>query len=146
MKVGIIGSGGREHAICESLNKSDKIEKIYCFPGNAGTKQIAENIEVNLDNFEYLKKFSLEKKIDFQNQGYSIIISFFDESIQYDKFGCFSFEGLKQDLEFLAKTAMEINALVLFKPQFSQNSIQHIFKDSTLINEAFSSKNKCKIT
>ena len=65
MKVGIIGSGGREHAICESLNKSNKIEKIYCFPGNAGTKQIAENIEVDLNDFEYLKKFSLDKKIDF---------------------------------------------------------------------------------
>ena len=81
------------------------------------------------------------KKIYFQNQGYSIIISFFDESIQHDKFGCFSFKRLKQDLEFLAKTAMEINALVLFKPQFSWNSIQHIFKDSSLINDAFSSKN-----
>ena len=45
MKVGIIGSGGREHAICFALNKSKKIKKIYCFPGNAGTSQIAKNIE-----------------------------------------------------------------------------------------------------
>ena len=37
MIVGIIGSGGREHAICHALNKSKKIGKIYCFPGNAGT-------------------------------------------------------------------------------------------------------------
>ena len=37
MIVGIIGSGGREHAICHALNKSKKIDKIYCFPGNAGT-------------------------------------------------------------------------------------------------------------
>ncbi|MDC3028331.1 phosphoribosylamine--glycine ligase [Candidatus Pelagibacter sp.] len=65
MKVGIIGSGGREHALCESLNKSNKIEKIYCFPGNAGTGQIAENIEIDLDNFENLKNFILSKKIDF---------------------------------------------------------------------------------
>ena len=42
MKVGIIGSGGREHAICKSLRKSDKIEKIFCFPGNAGTEEIAK--------------------------------------------------------------------------------------------------------
>jgi phosphoribosylamine--glycine ligase len=41
MKVGIIGSGGREHAICHSLSKSKKIKKIYCFPGNAGTAEIA---------------------------------------------------------------------------------------------------------
>ena len=62
MKVGIIGSGGREHALCESLKKSDKIEKIYCFPGNAGTNLIAENIQIDLDNFENLKDFTLEKK------------------------------------------------------------------------------------
>ena len=40
MKVGIIGSGGREHAICQSLKNSRKIEKIYCFPGNAGTAEL----------------------------------------------------------------------------------------------------------
>jgi len=64
MKVGIIGSGGREHAICDSLNKSDNVNKIYCFPGNAGTSQIAENIDINLDNFEKIKNFILEKNID----------------------------------------------------------------------------------
>ena len=64
MKVGIIGSGGREHAICETVKKSNKIDKIFCFPGNAGTKDIAENINIDLDNFEVLKNFILEKKID----------------------------------------------------------------------------------
>ena len=48
MKVGIIGSGGREHSICEKLAKSSKISKIYCFPGNAGTTDIAENINIDL--------------------------------------------------------------------------------------------------
>jgi len=65
MKVGIIGSGGREHAICESLKKSKKVKKIYCFPGNAGTRQVAENVEIELSNFEKLKDFTLDKKIDF---------------------------------------------------------------------------------
>ena len=55
MKVGIIGSGGREHAICESLRKSNKIQKLYCFPGNAGTEKIAENIKIDFNNFENLK-------------------------------------------------------------------------------------------
>ena len=64
MKVGIIGSGGREHAICESLKNSNKINKIFCFPGNAGTAKIAENIILNLENFEEIKNFVLEKKID----------------------------------------------------------------------------------
>ena len=52
MKVGIIGSGGREHSICLSLKKSNKVNKIYCFPGNAGTSFIAENININLNNFQ----------------------------------------------------------------------------------------------
>ncbi len=64
MKVGIIGSGGREHAICVSLIKSPKVKKLYCFPGNAGTGSIAINIETDLDNFDNLKNVILEKEID----------------------------------------------------------------------------------
>ena len=64
MKVGIIGSGGREHSICKSLKNSSKIDKIYCFPGNAGTSFIASNVSIDLNNFEQLKDFILEEKID----------------------------------------------------------------------------------
>ncbi len=64
MKVGIIGSGGREHAICESLKNSNKIKEIFCFPGNAGTADIAINITLNLENFESIKNFVLDNKID----------------------------------------------------------------------------------
>ena len=64
MKVGVIGSGGREHAICLSLKNSSKIEKIFCFPGNAGTSEIAENVILNLDDFVNIKNFILEKKIN----------------------------------------------------------------------------------
>jgi len=64
MKVGIIGSGGREHAICLALNKSKKIKQIYCFPGNAGTSLIAENISINIEDFNELKNFIVSTKID----------------------------------------------------------------------------------
>ena len=64
MKVGIIGSGGREHAICNSLKNSSKINEIFCFPGNAGTENIAKNIILDLDNFGNLKNFIFEKEID----------------------------------------------------------------------------------
>ena len=64
MKVGIIGSGGREHALCQSIKNSNKINKIYCFPGNAGTSNIAENIKINPENFENIKNFIIENKID----------------------------------------------------------------------------------
>ena len=62
MIVGIIGSGGREHAICHALNKSKKIDKIYCFPGNAGTDAIAENINLDINKFEEIKNFIFSKK------------------------------------------------------------------------------------
>tara|TARA_B100001057_G_scaffold169229_1_gene170024 strand:+ start:1019 stop:2281 length:1263 start_codon:yes stop_codon:yes gene_type:complete len=65
MKFGIIGSGGREHAICATLKKSKNVEKIYCFPGNAGTAEIAENVQIKIEKFQDLKNFILEKKIDF---------------------------------------------------------------------------------
>ena len=64
MKVGIIGSGGREHAICFSLSKSKRIKQIYCFPGNAGTSQIAENIAIDIEDFSKLKNFIISNKID----------------------------------------------------------------------------------
>ena len=63
MKVGIIGSGGREHAICQSIKKSSKIEKIYCFPGNAGTSELAENVEIDLSDFNKIKEFSISNNI-----------------------------------------------------------------------------------
>ena len=64
MKVGIVGSGGREHAICSSLKKSKKIKEIYCFPGNAGTSLIATNVEIDINNFEKLKNYIIENKIE----------------------------------------------------------------------------------
>ena len=63
MNVGIIGSGGREHAICYMLNKSKKVSKIFCFPGNAGTGLIAENVNLDLDNFSELERLCTEKEI-----------------------------------------------------------------------------------
>ena len=64
MKVGIVGSGGREHALCAILRKSSKISEIFCFPGNAGTSTIAQNIDLDANNFEDLKNFILKQKID----------------------------------------------------------------------------------
>jgi len=64
MKVAIIGSGGREHALCESMKKSSKVNKIYCIPGNAGTDLIAENTDIDLNDFESIKNFIQVNKID----------------------------------------------------------------------------------
>ena len=64
MIVGLIGSGGREHAICEVLKRSKKVNKIYCFPGNAGTAKIAINTNIDTSNFEIFKDYILENKIE----------------------------------------------------------------------------------
>ena len=64
MIVGLIGSGGREHAICEFLKRSKKVKKIYCFPGNAGTAKIANNVDIDTNNFEIFKDYILENKIE----------------------------------------------------------------------------------
>ena len=60
MNVGIIGSGGREHALCLKIKESNLVENIYCFPGNAGTSLIAKNIEIDINNFNEIKKKALE--------------------------------------------------------------------------------------
>ena len=64
MIVGIIGSGGREHAICQMLKTSKKVSELYCFPGNAGTSKIAKNIKLDINDFEKLKNFIINKKIE----------------------------------------------------------------------------------
>jgi len=58
MKVAVIGSGGREHALCAFLKKSKKITDLYCLPGNAGTSLIAKNISLNI-SFNVLHQHTL---------------------------------------------------------------------------------------
>ena len=64
MKYCIIGSGGREHALCSSLKNSNNISKIYCIPGNAGTSLIAENKLIDLKDFEKIRDFIIKNEID----------------------------------------------------------------------------------
>ncbi len=64
MIVGIIGSGGREHAICCKIKESSKTSKIFCIPGNAGTSNIAENINLNINDFKSIKDFCLKNEVE----------------------------------------------------------------------------------
>ena len=64
MKVLIVGSGGREHAIATSVSKSPKVDKIYCAPGNAGIGQIAECVAIGAMEFDKLVAFAVEQQID----------------------------------------------------------------------------------
>lgn len=65
MKVLIVGSGGREHAIALSVSKSPKVKKIYCAPGNAGIGQIAECVPIGAMEFEKLAAFAKDQAVDF---------------------------------------------------------------------------------
>ena len=64
MNIGLIGSGGREHAICKKIYESNSVRKIICFPGNAGTSEIATNVPVDILDFKkilgYIKKYKID--------------------------------------------------------------------------------------
>ena len=64
MNIGLIGSGGREHALCQKIHESKLIKKIICFPGNAGTAKIAKNIKVDILNFREIHQLIQFYKID----------------------------------------------------------------------------------
>jgi len=64
MRIAIVGSGGREHSICQKVYDSKNVEKIFCIPGNGGTQIIAENIDIKLNNFEEIKNFLIIQKVD----------------------------------------------------------------------------------
>ncbi len=64
MNIALIGSGGREHALCQKINESSLTKKIICIPGNAGTSKIAQNIDIDFLNFQKLLKILKYHKID----------------------------------------------------------------------------------
>ena len=64
MNIGLIGSGGREHALCKKFNESKQINNIFCIPGNAGTNKIATNIDADILNFKKILQLVKLHKID----------------------------------------------------------------------------------
>ena len=60
MKVLLLGSGGREHALAWKIAQSAKVEKLFIAPGNAGTQNVGENVDIKADDFEALKNFVVE--------------------------------------------------------------------------------------
>lgn len=64
MKILLLGSGGREHALAWKIAQSPKVEKLYIAPGNAGTALTGENVSIKADDFEALKDFCVEKGVD----------------------------------------------------------------------------------
>ncbi len=75
MKVLVIGSGGREHAIVWKLKQSSKVTEIFCAPGNAGINQIATGVDIKADDVNSLLKFAKENKIDFTVVGPEVALA-----------------------------------------------------------------------
>jgi phosphoribosylamine--glycine ligase len=64
VKVLVVGSGGREHTLCWKIAQSQKVKKVYCAPGNGGTRHVAENVGIKANDIEGLLEFALKTKID----------------------------------------------------------------------------------
>src|SRR6184192_3505461 len=64
MKILVIGSGGREHALAWKLKQSSRVDRIFCAPGNAGTAQLAENIAISVSDLPALVRFAKENRVD----------------------------------------------------------------------------------
>ena len=64
MKLLLLGSGGREHALAWKIAQSPKIEKLYIAPGNAGTSNVGENVAIKADDFTAIREFVVKNNID----------------------------------------------------------------------------------
>jgi phosphoribosylamine--glycine ligase len=130
MKVGIIGSGGREHAICQSIKKSSKIKKIYCFPGNAGTSELAENIDIDFSDFSKIKEFLLSNKISLLIVGpekplVDGIVDFFKDT-EIDVFGPDKISSQLEGSKIFTKKICEKYEIPTAKFGIFENSVEAI--------------------
>jgi phosphoribosylamine---glycine ligase len=75
MNVLVIGSGGREHALCWKIKQSPKVKRLYCAPGNGGIAQMAECVDISVDDVELLLQFALRKKIDLTIVGPEVTLT-----------------------------------------------------------------------
>ena len=63
-RILLLGSGGREHALAWKIAQSEKVEKLFVAPGNAGTAEVGENVNIKADDFEAIKSFVVEQGIN----------------------------------------------------------------------------------
>lgn len=110
MKILIVGSGGREHAICWKVKQSKLVTEIFCAPGNPGTAAIAENINIKVDDIDSLVSFAKEKGIDFTIVGpelpltLGIVDKFRDKGLKI--FGATKDAANLENSKFFAKEVM----------------------------------------
>jgi phosphoribosylamine--glycine ligase len=111
MKILVIGSGGREHALAWKISQSSKVKKIFCAPGNPGTKDIAENIAIDSSGIQGLADFAAKEKIDLSVVGpeLPLTLGIVDE-----------FEKKKLKIFGPNKNAAELEGSKIFAKQFME--------------------------
>ena len=86
MKMLVVGSGGREHALCWKLSQSPSVDRLYCAPGNAGTSECAENLEIAVDDLDGLARFARRERIGLTVAGPEIpLVKGIKERFEYDE-------------------------------------------------------------
>ena len=75
MKILVVGSGGREHAIAWKLAQSDRVDKLYCAPGNAGIEEVAECVSIGAEDLEGIRDFCVKEAIDMAVIGPEVPLS-----------------------------------------------------------------------
>jgi len=109
MKVLVIGSGGREHAVCWKFAQSSKVEKVFCAPGNGGIAKVAECINIGVSDFEKLAAFVKDNKIELTFVGPEVPLS--EGIVDY-------FENLGLKIVGPSKDAAQLEASKTYSKQF----------------------------
>jgi len=132
MNILVIGSGGREHALCWKIKQSPKVKRLYCAPGNGGIAGIAECVDIKVDDVELLLQFALRKQIDLTIVGpeASLVVGIVD---------AFAQKGLK--IFGPSKAAAELEGSKVFAKEFMQRrniptALYKVF-DNAVLAQAF---------
>lgn len=121
MRILVIGSGGREHALAARLVQSPDVEKVFVAPGNSGTEQIAENIDIPVDDLQALADFAKKEKIDLVVPGPELPLTLgICELMQANGIACFGPDGYAAQLEGSKSFAKEVMAKACVPTAFAR--------------------------
>ena len=112
MKILVVGSGGREHAIVEALAQSPEVRKIYAAPGNGGIREQAELVSIEPDNIEAIADFATAERIDLTFIGPEMplskgIVDAFRNRFEFEKFCIYEYDKEHDRLELKDESGAE---------------------------------------
>ncbi len=117
MRILVIGSGGREHAIVHKISQSNKVEQIYCAPGNDGIGKIAELVSIPVMDFDSLIKFAKEKEID-------LVVASMDDTLVAGIVDKFDIKFAKEKEIDLVVASMDDTLVAGIVDKFEENGIR----------------------